>query len=216
MTTNPLFALLGDAAMQPDADDARILQAALEQFALTGVRRTSTDDIARRAGVNRATLYRRLGTKDEIVGAAYLHEAVRVLAAIESKLGPIGEGVEFDVAEYVVRLFTVTVNTLRTNRLLEQMLAVDRDETLRALTLGAGGVLELASSILAERVTRIRERSGGSTDAIEIAALSGMLARLTQSLLLTPDGPPAVRTDREMRQFAETILVPLMIGRAGS
>lgn len=216
MTTNPLLALLGDAAMRPDADDARILQAALEQFALTGVRRTSTDDIARRAGVNRATLYRRLGTKDEIVGAAYLYEAVRVLAAIESALGPIEEGVEFDVAEYVVRLFTVTVNTLRTNRLLEQMLAVDRDETLRALTLGAGGVLELASSILAERVTRIRERSGGSTDAIEIAALAGMLARLTQSLLLTPDGPPAVRTDREMRQFAETILVPLMIGRAGS
>lgn len=206
MTTNPLLALLGEAGAYPE--DGQVLEAALEQFALTGVRRTSTDDIARRAGVNRATLYRRLGTKDEIVGAAFLHEAGRVLTRIDSGLAPLDE----DVDGYVVQFFVVTLTTLRENRLLRQLLDVDRDETLRALTIGAGRVLELASAYLADRIRQIRERSGGSTDPDEIEALSGVLARLTQSLLLTPDGPPVVRTPAQMRTFAESVLVPMLRG----
>lgn len=206
MTTNPLLALLG---ADESGEDTRIIEAALEQFALTGVRRTSTDDIARRAGVNRATLYRRLGPKDDIVGAAFLYEAGRVLSRIEAGLGDVATD---DLAEYVVRFFTLTLTALRENRLLRQLLEVDRDETLRSLTLGAGGVLQLASAFVAERVERIRERSGGSTDPAEIEALSGVLARLTQSLVLTPDGPPIVQTPVQMRQFAETVLVPMITG----
>ena len=205
MTTNPLLTLLGTTSAHPG--DGQVLEAALEQFALTGVRRTSTDDIARRAGVNRATLYRRLGTKDDIVGAAFLHEAGRVLARIDAGLGPLD-----DVDEYIVRFFTVTLTTLRENRLLSQLLDVDRDETLRGLTVGAGRVLELAASYLADRIRRIRERCGGCTDPDEIVALSGVLARLTQSLLLTPDGPPQVQTPAQLRAFAESVLVPMIRG----
>lgn len=206
MTTNPLLALLGEAKV-PGAD-GHVLEAALAQFALTGVRRTSTDDIARRAGVNRATLYRLWGTKDEIVGAAFLYEAGRVLTQIDSGLGELGD----DVDGYIVGFFMTTLTTLRENRLLRQLLEVDRDETLRALTIGAGRVLELASTYLAGQIRRIRQRSGGSTDPGEIDALAGLLARLTQSLLLTPDGPPAVRTRAGMRRFAESVLVPMIRG----
>lgn len=212
MSTDLLSALFGGDDSHSD-DDARILEAALEQFALTGVRRTSTDDIARRAGVNRATLYRRLGPKSDIVSAAYLYEAARVLAYIESQL----DGVE-DVDEYVTRLFVVTLTALRSNRLLEQMLQVDRDETLQNLTIGAGSVLELASGFLAERIREIRERAGtlgppgDPVSERRIADLAAVLSRLAQSLLLTPDGPPVLRTDEDMRNFAASFLVPLAKG----
>jgi AcrR family transcriptional regulator len=209
--TNPLFALLGGAD-EPSAD-SHILRAALEQFALTGVRRTSTDDIARRAGVNRATLYRRLGAKEDIVAAAFLHEAGRVLTQIDSGIGDLDERwTTTDLDDYIVRFFTITLTTLRDNRLLHQLLEVDRDETLRALTIGAANVVELSSAFLADRIRRIRQRSGGSTDPAEIGALSAVLARLTQSLLLTPDGPPRVRTRAQMRSFAESVLVPMIRG----
>lgn len=201
-----------EAADEPGAD-ARLLRAALEQFALTGVRRTSTDDIARRAGVNRATLYRRLGAKNEIVAAAFLHEAAGVLATIEAGIGELAaQPSTADIDDYIVRFFTVTLSTLRANRLLAQLLEIDRDETLRALTVGAADVLELAAAFVTERVATIRERSGGSTDAGEIAALSGLLARLTQSLLLTPGGPPPVDTPAQMAGFARAVLVPLIRG----
>lgn len=215
MVANPLFALLGTSheAGPGSAADAHILQAALDQFALTGVRRTSTDDIARRAGVNRATIYRRLGAKNEIVSAAFLHEAGRVLAEIDSGTGELREHPsDAEIDDYIVRFCTITLTQVRENRLLHQLLEVDRDETLRALTVGAGGVVEMASAFLAERIRLVRQRSGGSTDAAEIGSLSAVLARLTQSLLLTPDGPPQVRTRDEMRAFAATVLVPLIRG----
>ena len=71
------------------SQDSALLDAAVEQFVLTGVRRTSADDIARRAGVNRATLYRRLGTKDQIVAQAILQETGRVLARITEAIGEV-------------------------------------------------------------------------------------------------------------------------------
>ncbi|MCV7314176.1 helix-turn-helix transcriptional regulator [Mycolicibacillus parakoreensis] len=206
--TNPLLSLLGDTAR----DEGPILEAALEQFALTGVRRTSTDDIARRAGVNRATLYRRLGTKNAIVNAAFLYEAGRVLAAIDAEVGDVGAGAD-GAHGYIERFFVITVSALRSNRLLRQLLAVDREETLRGLTVGAADVLEVSSQYLAGKIHRIREHIGGSTDGAEIAAISGMLARLTQSLLVTPDGPPPTRTEAEMRRFARVVLVPMLLGR---
>ena len=215
MSANPLFTLL-NGADQPDAD-RHILQAALDQFALTGVRRTSTDDIARRAGVNRATLYRRLGAKNDIVAAAFRYEAGRVLAQIDAGIGVLDtQPTPADVDDYIVRFFTTTLTTLRGNRLLHQLLAVDRDETLRALTIGAADVVELSSAFLAERIRAIRERSGGSTEPAQISALAAVLARLTQSLLLTPDAPPPVQTPDQMRRFAETLLIPMIRGAAGS
>lgn len=216
MAVNPLFALLGAPESGAEsAADVAILRAALAQFALTGVRRTSTDDIARRAGVNRATLYRRLGTKHQIVAAAFLYEASRVLAQIDSGTGVLADHpTDVEIDDYIVRFCTITLTTVRDNRLLHQLLEVDRDETLRALTVGAGDVVDLASAFLAERIRLVRERSGGSTDAGEIGSLSAVLARLTQSLLLTPDGPPQVRTPAEMAAFSASVLVPLIRGAA--
>ena len=216
MAANPLFALLGRShgSDPTTAADAHILQAALDQFALTGVRRTSTDDIARRAGVNRATLYRRLGAKNEFVAAAFLYEASRVLTAIDSGTGDLAEHpTDVEIDDYIVRFCTITLTEVRENRLLHQLLEVDRDETLRALTVGAGGVVELASAFLAERILLVREQSGGSTDSSEIGALSAILARMTQSLLLTPDGPPQVRTRAEIAAFSASVLVPLIRGQ---
>ncbi len=215
MAANRLFALLRSDS-GPGAEstaDAQILRAALEQFALTGVRRTSTDDIARRAGVNRATLYRRLGAKNEIVAAAFLYEAGRVLTEIDSGTGVLPEQpTDAEIDDYIVRFCTVTLTTLRDNRLLHQLLEVDRAEILQALTIGAGDVVELASAFLAERILLVREHSGGSTDTDEIASLSAILARLTQSLLLTPDGPPQLRSRDEIAAFAASALVPLIRG----
>ncbi len=206
----PLHDLLALGGTLP-APDVRILEAALEQLVLTGVRKTSTDDIARRAGVNRATLYRRLGTKEDVVQAAFLYEASRVLDRIERAI----EGID-DIEEYVITFFTVTLREVRENPLLAQLLEADRDEILDSLTRGAGDVLTLASGFLAGKITEVRtrtaQREGRQPRLDDVGPLSAVLARLTQSLLLTPDGPPEVGTDAERRRFARAFLVPLVHG----
>jgi AcrR family transcriptional regulator len=49
----------------------RIQQAALDLFLQQGIRKTSIDDVADRAGVTRVTVYRHFGDREELVGAAF-------------------------------------------------------------------------------------------------------------------------------------------------
>ena len=55
--------------MHPDGDDGPILDAALELFGEVGIPRTTIGDVAKRAKINRVTVYRRIGSKDELVRA---------------------------------------------------------------------------------------------------------------------------------------------------
>lgn len=50
----------------------RILEAALELFIRQGIRKTSVDDVADRAGVTRVTVYRYFSDRQQLIGAAFL------------------------------------------------------------------------------------------------------------------------------------------------
>jgi len=192
---------------------ASILDAARAQFLRTGVRRTSGDDIARSAGVNRATLYRRVGTKDEIVRQTYLAETTRVLGVIEDAIGPVPSPgtAGFDAPAYVAKFFTVTISQLRENALLQQLLVIDREETLAGLTLNAGETLTLSSALVADRIRALRAYVGNAS-ATDVDDLAGTLARLAQSLLLTPDAPPRLDTKARMNAYARAVIVPMVLG----
>lgn len=192
---------------------ASILDAARAQFLRTGVRRTSGDDIARSAGVNRATLYRRVGTKNEIVRQTYLAETARVLAVIEDAIGPVPASGEpgFNPVRYVERFFTVTITQLRENQLLAQLLEIDREETLAGLTVNAGATLTLSTTLVADRIRSLRTYVGNPTTD-DVDDLAGTLARLAQSLLLTPDAPPRLDSPAQMRVYARRVVAPMVLG----
>lgn len=195
------------------ADDVAILEAALEQFSLTGIRRTSTDDVARRAGVNRATLYRRFGTREELVQAVYLHEAGRVLEELTARVPDVPDSPEvaFDPAENVVLMFTEAVRLMQNHRLLQRMLEVDRDLILFSMTTGATDVLAFAADVLAQRVQDLHAWRGSKPPG-NPHDLGYTVARLIQSLVLTPDAGPDLATTRSARRYARTVIVPLVLG----
>ncbi|MFL6062228.1 MAG: TetR/AcrR family transcriptional regulator [Marmoricola sp.] len=193
---------------------ASILDAARTQFLRTGVRRTSGDDIARRAGINRATLYRRVGTMDEIVRQTYIQETQRVLAAIEGAIGPVpAPGTPgFDPVAYIERFTAVTIKQARDNPLLAQLLEIDREDTLVALTLNAGETLTLSTALVADRIRTLRAYVG-NTDVADIDDVAGMLARFTQSLVLTHDAPPRLDSTERLHEYARRVVAPMILGR---
>lgn len=70
-------------------DDAErpLVDAAISCIARWGIRKTSLDDIAREAGVSRATVYRAFpGGKDRLVEVVIRHEAGRILREIDAEL----------------------------------------------------------------------------------------------------------------------------------
>jgi AcrR family transcriptional regulator len=70
-----------------DAAERRLVDAALRCMARWGIRKTTLDDIAREAGVSRATVYRVFpGGKDRVVEVVFCHEAGRVFHAVDADL----------------------------------------------------------------------------------------------------------------------------------
>ena len=195
------------------ATDTAILEAALEQFALTGIRRTSTDDVARRAGVNRATLYRRFGSREQLLAAAYLHEAGRVLEELTRRVPevPVSPDVDFDPALNVVTMFTEAVALMRGHAMLQRMLEVDRDLIVHGMTVGAADVLGFAADTLAHRVRELH-RWRGTEPPADPLDLGWTVARLIHSLVLTPAAGPDLDTPVAARRYAEGVIVPLLLG----
>jgi len=66
----------------------RILQATLELFQVHGIKKTTTNDIARKAGVSPATVYNHFGSKEDLVRAAVKY----FLAATAADFRKIFEG----------------------------------------------------------------------------------------------------------------------------
>lgn len=184
-------------------DDDELLDAALAQLLEFGVARTTTDDIARAAGVNRTTLYRRLGSKDDIIAAVILREVASITAALRTHLGSTD-----GYAERIVEAFVYVVTTVREHKLFRRALAVDRDAVLPAITVDGGAMLAMAHQVILE-LFRETQRAYGLPAAGTDEARTAILARLVHSLVLIPDAPPVLRTSEELRTFATAHVLPL-------
>ncbi|MFG3522222.1 TetR/AcrR family transcriptional regulator [Nocardia nova] len=192
--------LLDPAGAEPTI--GRILDAALELFAEVGVSRTGIDDIARRAKMNRATVYRRVGAKDAIVRAAVLRETSRILDRIAARLRAID-----DPHRRIIDGFAITVTELRANPILRKILAVDREHTLAAITVDAAESLSLATDFVAREILAVRAVDVGG-DAVGTTA--ALIVRLIHSVVLVPEAPPHMQTETALREFAADYLVPLI------
>lgn len=89
--------------MTADERRAQILVIAAEEFAIGGLHGTSTETIARRAGITQAYIFRLFGSKKnlfvQVIEAAFgqLTEGMRAAAAARSGLGALAEmGLAYD------------------------------------------------------------------------------------------------------------------------
>ena len=73
-----------------DPSTEAILDAAVVEFERHGLRRVALEDVARRAGVSRTTIYRRFANKDELVAAVIERENVALFADIAAELKQAG------------------------------------------------------------------------------------------------------------------------------
>lgn len=101
----------------PEQVTEHILDAAVVEFERHGFRRVALDDVARRAGVSRTTIYRRFANKDELVGAVIERENVKLFADISTELKAAGPQ-----SNYYVEAFTLSIVKFRRHRVLHQMI----------------------------------------------------------------------------------------------
>jgi AcrR family transcriptional regulator len=182
----------------------RILDAARDQFAHFGVRRSSIDDIAKRAGLSRNTVFRRLGSKEELVKAVVLRE-------LRDLIGEIDEVARQDgtPAERLAQAFANTALRARSNPLMVAMLHHRPDEVLAFTALDGGVVLTVAVDYVAGviQADQARDDVSAQVDAVGVAEL---VVRTLQSIVLTPHVRVPLETEDELRAFALAHLAPLL------
>jgi AcrR family transcriptional regulator len=201
-----VLAAINDTAGLSDRLRARILDAAFEQFCLVGIRRSSIDDVARRAKVGRVTIYRRFASKEQLVSALLWRETRATIEAVAAAVRDVT-----DVEERFVAGFVAGMQAIRRHPLIGTMLATEPETALPLLTLEGSGGLALARTFIATEVRRARgDLELSSDDCEEVAEL---FARLTHSLLLTPETRLSLDSDERTREFARRHIVPMVTGR---
>ena len=184
-----------------DPTTERILDAALAQFLDFGLRRTTVEDVAARAGVTRVTVHRRVGRKSDLVQAVILRELTRFLHDFTEALEPLAT-----LEEKLVEGFVVTMRSARLHPLITRILATEPETLLPELTVDGGPYLTAASSFL---VDQVRSEAQGYV-AEDVAAIGEIFIRLVASFVLTPDGAVAIGDDASARTFARRHLAPLL------
>ena len=95
-----------------DARPGEIVDAALEVFAEKGFAAAKLDDIARRAGISKATLYLYFETKEEIFRAVARAAVVSLIEALESP----AEGADAPFVEIAPRLLSRAAGMMSSGR----------------------------------------------------------------------------------------------------
>ncbi|MEW2357268.1 TetR family transcriptional regulator [Spirillospora sp. NPDC029432] len=179
----------------------RILDAALEEFGAYGLRRTTVDNVARRAGLGRATVYRRFGNKLELMRAVSLREARRAMVVMVRAAEHLPT-----IEDRLVEGFVTGVTQARANRLLTRLISAEPEVILPYLTTDSRFVLTFIRDFLAEQF----RRSPGPPAVAAPDAAAEIMVRLAMSFYLAPHGCVPLDTEDDMRAFARTYLVPLL------
>lgn len=203
---DPLLNRILESGPAPgDETSERILAAAIQQTEDFGVRRFTIDDVARRVGVSRVTIYRYFPKKDRLIEAVILHELRRFLRDIDEAVAPY-ETLE----ERLVEGFVFALTYLRDHRLLNRMLRTEPEFILPYLTVRAAPILAAGREFIAGFARREAQEGGLPLSESEIEGLSEMLARAVLSFVVTPDSVLGLRTGPEIRRFAEHYLAPTL------
>jgi AcrR family transcriptional regulator len=200
-----VLALAFDPAV-PTADDAqaqRILDAALELAAASGLKHLTMDDVARRARVGRMTVYRRFGSKAALTDALAVRETRRCLATISAAIAP-----EKPVDERATDLFVAVITLIREHPLLERLARVEPDALLYELTRDGSAVFRLIHEFLVGLITTAQR--AGELPKTDPAPLAEVALRLGASFVLMPHSVIALDDERSTRAAVRPLIASLL------
>ncbi|MGE5697292.1 MAG: TetR/AcrR family transcriptional regulator [Candidatus Sericytochromatia bacterium] len=180
-----------------------ILDAAVVEFERHGFRRVALDDVARRAGVSRMTIYRRFANRDELVTAVIDRENATLFTEIASELKQAGPQ-----SNYYVEAFTSAIIQLRRHRVLNRMIT---DEPALTLQLAhqhyPAAVQRMSDALRLIFPEGFAERIGQQA----VAELADTILRYALMAVLLPSSHPLDSAD-DIRAFARAHFLPSLPG----
>lgn len=191
-----------------DSTVDRVASAAFEVFAEYGIRRASVDDVARRAGVSKMTVFRRFQNKQGLVGVVVAREIRRGMAELER----VWER-EQTLEQRVVLGFSFAIDFVRGHPLFDRLLRTEPEVILPLLTVDGAPALALYRELIGQQL-HAEVRAGRAAPA-DIDQAAEVLARLAISLLLTRAGTITLDDDETIVALVRNVLLPMLNPEGG-
>jgi AcrR family transcriptional regulator len=201
--TARVLALAFDPSVETagDAMAKRILDAALALAAASGLKHLTMDDVARRAGVGRMTVYRRFGSRESLIDALSIREARRCLAAIAAAPDPLDP-----IDERLADVFVATLKVIREHPLLERLARVEPEALLFELTRDDSAVFRLVREFLIGLISHGQSEQAPADPPL----LAELAVRVGASFVLMPDTVLPLQDDRATRRVVRWLIAPVL------
>ncbi|WP_245717668.1 TetR/AcrR family transcriptional regulator [Nocardia jejuensis] len=182
----------------------RILDAALVQFEQVGVKKTTIEDIARKADVDRVTVYRRIGSRDDVVRAVTGREIQRLLAELREI--PSRHATFEDI---VTATFATVIMRWRSHALVERMVTLEPERLLPQLTTEGGTFFVISVHATAD-ILRDVVHEKNFRELPDLVARVEVACRVVHSLILQPAGTIYLDSDEALADFAREYILPIL------
>lgn len=183
------------------AQNDAILAAAEEEFTLFGLRRSSVEEMARKAGVSRSTLYRRFNDKEGLVVAVMNKVGDDAVTELENAVTGCGP------ADTVVEAFCTAVRIFNTRKVLRRLLiggeAALPHELVRYLE-------RKMTDLLVSHLAALIKVSGSTKPDEDLLIISELLMKISFSYLGSPSRFVSFEDPDAVRAFAAAHLAPLV------
>ena len=191
------------ATLESDPQRERLLDAAESCLQQYGLGKTTVEDVARAAGLSRATVYRVVGSRDALVLAVAAREAERCAADAIDHLQQFD-----DVGSWVVEGVLFCLREVPKRPVLAQLGAPQDLATASRLVLSSERLLAIGSDILRPMFERAR-RDGLVAADVELDAFIEWVLRILMSFLAVPG--PEDRDEEALRRLLRTMLLPAIL-----
>jgi AcrR family transcriptional regulator len=182
----------------------RILAVAGEEAERVGPERIRMGEIASRAQVSRASLYRYFASKDELIRAWTARELESIFAAADEAAAD-----EDSFEDRLAVGFAAALMALREHPVFRAISVINNTQIMRS-TLESAEAMEHARELMLDRfndAVHARRLSIGQYDA----AIAGeLITRLAVSFVSAPETVGRLDSEQDVQEFARRYLAPLV------
>lgn len=202
MLKDPFTSL--DAGVDLDNQRKQIIQAALAEFSENGIKKTRMEDIAKRANIGRATLFRAFSNKNLLATSVVHYECIKAIKKIEQDVQRFAT-----LREQAIEGFIQVVLTSSKHPLFKKLTETEPDILLPLLTFDSDQLFLSAKKRVSKYVRMVQDE-GSITRQVNADDIAELCLRLAQSFVLTPAGAYQRRSEKQLRAFVENTLYHLL------
>jgi AcrR family transcriptional regulator len=208
-TASMLALALDPSVATPPDDEAseRILDAAVELAAASGLRNLTMDEVAKRARVGRMTVYRRFESKGRLIEAVSVRESRRVLAELDAAVRP-----DAAVEDQIADGFVAGLRVAREHPLLNRLARFEPESVLAVFTANDGAIFVAARDFVAARMRAAQE--AGVLGPVAVEETAELLLRLALSFILIQESALPIEDDERAREFLREQIAPALVAAA--